>query len=82
MIYADFVSILVPEDNGKQNSKESYANKYQKRIDHKFSKPFKTYLGEVVVYDFINSMVKESKYCDDVMKKHFNKELVMTIELY
>ena len=25
-------------------------------------------------------MIKESKYCSDVMKKHFNKELVMTKE--
>ena len=23
-------------------------------------------------------MIKESKYCSDVMKKHFNKELAMT----
>ena len=23
-------------------------------------------------------MVKESKHCSDVMKKHFNKELIMT----
>ena len=30
MIYADFESILVPEDNGKQNPKKSYINKYQK----------------------------------------------------
>ena len=29
MIYADFESILVPEDNGKQNPNESYTNKYQ-----------------------------------------------------
>ena len=28
----------------------------------------------------INSMTKESKYCSEVMKKHFNKELVMTKE--
>ena len=28
--------------------------------------------------NFINSMVEESKYCSDLMKKHFNKELVMT----
>ena len=28
MIYADFESILVPEDNGKQNLKEFYTNKY------------------------------------------------------
>ena len=32
MIYAGFESILGPEDNGKQNPKESYMNKYQKHI--------------------------------------------------
>ena len=30
MIYADFESILVPEDNGKQNPNESYI--YKKNI--------------------------------------------------
>ena len=29
MIYADLESILVPEDNGKQDPNESYTNKYQ-----------------------------------------------------
>ena len=89
-IYADFESILMPsEDNGKQNPKEFYTNKYQKRIacsygyklvcvHDKFSKSFRTYLGEDAVYNFINSMIEESRYCSDMMKKHFNKELVMT----
>ena len=74
MIYADFESILEPEDNRKQNPEESYTNKYQKHIackygyklvcvDDKFSKPFKTYLRKDVVYNFINNMIKESKYC-------------------
>ena len=27
VIYANFESILVPEDNGEQNSNESYTNK-------------------------------------------------------
>ena len=51
MIYADLESILVPEDNGKQNPNESYTNKYQKHVacsygyklvcvDDKFSTPF------------------------------------------
>ena len=91
IIYADFESILVPEDNGKQNPEESDTNKYQKHIacsygykleyvNDKFSKPFKTYLGKDAVYNFINSMIEESKYCSEVMKKHFNKELVMTKE--
>ena len=47
-------------------------------VDEKFSKPFKTYLGKDAVYNFINSMIEESKYCSDVMKKHFNKELMVT----
>ena len=57
MIYADFESILVPEDYGKQNADEYYTNKYQKhvacsygyklvRVDDKFSKPFKSYVGK------------------------------------
>ena len=32
MIYKEFESILVLEDNGNQNSKESYTKKYQKFI--------------------------------------------------
>ena len=76
--YADFESISVPENNGKQNPEESYTSKYQKHIafsygyklvcvDDKFSKPFKTYLGKDVVYNFISSMIEESKYCSDVI---------------
>ena len=64
-------------------------NKYKKHVacsygyklvgvDDKFSKPFKSYLGEDAVYNFINSRFEESKYCSNVIKKHFNKELVMT----
>ena len=30
IIYADFESILVPENNEKQNPNKSYTNKYQK----------------------------------------------------
>ena len=32
MIYAGFESILVPEDNEKQNSDDSHTNKYQKHV--------------------------------------------------
>ena len=89
MIYADFESVLVPEDNEKKNPNESYTNKYKKHVacsycyklvcvDDKFSKPFKSYLGEHAFYNFIDSMIEESKPCSNVIKKHFNKELVMT----
>ena len=91
IIYADFENILVPEDNGKQNPEESYTNKYQKYIPfsygykllcvgNKFSKPFKTSLDKDGVYSFNNNMIEESKYCSKVMKRYFNKELVMTRE--
>ena len=29
-------------------------------------------------YYFISCMIEESKYCSEVMKKHFNRELIMT----
>ena len=85
-IYADFESILEPEGNGKQNLEESYTNKYQKRIacsygyksvciDDKFSKSFKTYLDEDVVYNFINSMIEESQYCSEVIKNNLAENL-------
>ena len=71
IIYAGFESILVAEDNRKQNTEESYTNKYQKHVacsygynfvcvDDKFSKSFKTYLGKCTVYNFINSVIEES----------------------
>ena len=61
MIYADFESILVPEDNRKQNPNESYTNKYQRNVacsygctsvcvDDKLSKPFKSYLSKDAAY--------------------------------
>ena len=74
LIYGDSESILVPEYNGNQNLNEFYTNKYQKHVacsysyklvcvDGKFSKPFKSYLGEDALYDCISSMIEESKYC-------------------
>ena len=86
MTYADFQSILVPENNGKQNPKESYKNKYQKfiacsyrcklvHVDDNLSKPFKTYLGKGAVYNFINSMIEERKYCSDLIKYILTKNL-------
>ena len=90
--YADFENILVPENNGKEHPEASYTNKKQKHhiacsyrfklvcVDDKFSKSFKTYCGKDEIYNFISSMIEESKCCSDVMKKHFNKELVIPKE--
>ena len=89
IIYADFESVLEPEDNGKQNSEESYKSKYQKHIaciyglklvcaDDQFSKPFKAYLGKDVIYNFFGSIIEESKYSSDVVKKYLSKEFAIT----
>ena len=84
MIYTSFESITAPEDNGQQDSEESYTNEYRKHVaysygyklgfvDDKFSKPVKSYLGEDAVYNFINSMIKENKYCSNVMENILTK---------
>ena len=81
-IYADFKSILVPEDNGKKNPEEFHRSKYHRHIacshrhksvcvDDKSSEPFKTSLGKKAIYNFINSMIEENKYCSGVMKKKY-----------
>lgn len=39
-------------------------------------------VGQDAVHKFISSRVKESTYCSHMMKKHFNKEFVLTKEHY
>ena len=79
----------MPEDNGKQNTDESYMNKYQKHdvcsygnilvwVDDKLSKSFKSYLGEYAVFDTSLLIVWLKKILYWYYEKHFNKELVMT----
>ena len=57
-------------------------NKYQKHIACSYSCKLVKHLGKDAAYNFINSIIEESKYCIDVMKKHFNKEFgpIMTKE--
>ena len=75
------------EDYGKKNQNRSFTNKYQKRVAYsygcklilvndKLSKRSKLYLREDNVYNFMNTMIEESKYCSEVMKKmkkHFEE---------
>ena len=55
-------------------------------IDDKFSKDIVLYRGKNAVFKFIRSIrstfkdFKKSGYCRGVIKKHFNKNLVMTAE--
>ena len=43
-------------------------------VDDKLSKSFMSYLEEHSVYNFLNSMVQESKCCSYAMKKHFSNK--------
>ena len=68
----------------------SYTNKYNHVpcsfaykvvcIDNRFSKPIVVYRGENAASEFIKEILKEYEYCKKVMKKYFNKNLVMSEE--
>ena len=67
MIYTDFESILVLEDNGEQNPNDFYTNKYKNMLLVVMA--INQY---VYVIDFIDSIDEESKNCSDLMKEHCN----------
>ena len=78
------------EEMEKEKDKRSYTEAYQTHedcgyrykvvccYDDKYSKPIQTYRGENAVYKFMEKMLKEVEYCKAVVKKRFNKPLVMT----
>ena len=49
-------------------------------FDDKYTKPIVVFRGENAAYEFIKSILKESQYCKKVMKKYFNKKLIMSEE--
>ena len=83
-IYADFRSYL--------EGVEIYgflSKKYQNHIpcsfaykvvciDNKFTKPIVVVRDENAAYEFIKANLKEFEYCKKVMKKYFNKNLIMS----
>ena len=42
-----------------------------------FTKPIVVFRGKNAAYKFIETILKEYEYCKKVMKKHFNKNLIM-----
>ena len=90
-MYADFECLLKSIDCGFDNECFSYTKKYQDHIpcsfayevvsvDNKFSKDVVLYRGKNAVLKFIKCVFKEYGFCRSVMKKHSNKNLVMTAE--
>ena len=43
-------------------------------------RPKIVFKGENAAYEFIKTILKDCEYCKKVMKKHFNKNLIMTEE--
>ena len=89
-IYADFKCLLKEVDIGI-NDCFSYTSKYHDHIpcnfacklvcvDDKYSKDVALYRGKNAVYKFIQSIFNEYSYCRSIMKKHFNKNLIMSVE--
>ena len=91
-IYADFECIFKKVDSDiESNSNSSYTRKYKEHIpcsfaykvvcvDNKFSKKIVLYRAKDAVNKFIKSILNECNYCRKVMKKHFNKNLIMSVE--
>ena len=77
------------EEMKKDKDRRSYMEAYQTHedcgygykvvccCDDKYSKSTCIYRGENAVYKFMEKMLEEVKYCKTVIKKHFNKPLVM-----
>ena len=78
------------EEMENEKNKKSYTEAYQTHedcgsaykviccYDDKYSKDICIYRGENTVYKFMENMLEEVEYCKAVIKKHFNKPLVMT----
>ena len=85
--YADFDFNL----KSVESYEGSYSKKYQDHIpcsfayklvcvDDKFTKPIVVFRGKNPAYKFIEAILREYQYCKKVMKKHFNKNLIMNEE--
>ena len=78
------------EEMKNEKDKRSYTEAYQTHEDYgygykvvccyddKYSKDICIYRCENAVYKFMEKMLEEVEYCKAVIKKHFNKPLVMT----
>ena len=84
-IYANFECNL----KSVESYKGFYSKKYQDHVPcsfpyklvcvgDKFTKSIVVFRGENTAYEFIKVILKEYEYCKKVIKKHFNKNLIMS----
>ena len=67
------------EDIGKQNPKESCKNNYQKHIACSYGCKLVYVSDKFSKLNCINSIVTESKYCNDVTKKRLKNVMAIKI---
>ena len=92
-IYADFECIFTKSKKSDKDIKEdsSWSMKIQDHIpcgfgykvvciDDKFSKDVVVYRKKDSVNKFIETILHEYEYCKNVLKDHFNKNLIMSME--
>ena len=92
VIYADFEALTKKINTCHHNNDKSFTDPYEEHKacgygykvvchqDQQYSKPVKIYRGRNVVKYFIESIYREVSGCKRVIKKHFNKPLIMTTE--
>ena len=86
-IYADFECIIQDTEIYKGSCTKIYHDHVPCSyafevvcIDNRFSKPIVVYRGKNAAYEFIKAILKVYKYCKKIMKKHFNKNVIMSEE--
>ena len=89
-IYADLEAITKKIDTCSPPEGKSYTQAYQKHepsgfgykvvchYDQKYSKPAVIYRGENVIEKFIQNLFEDVEHCQRIIKKDFQKPLVMT----
>jgi hypothetical protein len=95
VIYADFESMLVPEERNSESGSsedESSTNLYQTHracsfgiktvchYDDKYSGEYRSYVGQDAAYVFLKTVLKESFRCRDMVNNIFKKKMVITPE--
>ena len=87
IIYWDFECLLIPSTDNIDFGPDT--KKYQNHVvciygyklicvDGQYSKSYETYFGEDAIDKFLNDMIKETKYCSEMIETEFSKPIVIT----
>lgn len=92
VIYADFEAIVGDISSAKNRKDKSFTEEFQSHKDHSdaykvvccydsdYNKPIQLYRGENGAYKFLEKLLEEDKWCQEIIRKKFNKSLVITQE--